>query len=154
MKTSEKQPEQRQVENLSLKEVDMIYSLTRVGEWTRLEIARRYRISESDVRKVFDNYPQLREEVLKRPLHEALQQPPEPELIAKKARKRRSDAIYATAKERQAAYRARLQERHHAGIEQPSPTADAHAPIPPDEEFPVTVCEDPVTESGPENAET
>ncbi|SRR5712692_1954732 len=130
MKTSEKQPEQRQIEDLSLKAVDMIYSLTRVGEWTRLEIARRYRISESDVRRVVENYVELRAACERKLSEEGLNQNPGPEPTAKRPRKRRSDAIYATAKDRQAAYRARLQEKRRAAMQPPSPPSVNDMPTP------------------------
>jgi hypothetical protein len=41
MKASEPHTNQKRIEDLTLKEVDMIYSLSRVGEWTELEIGRR-----------------------------------------------------------------------------------------------------------------
>ena len=107
-----------------------------------------------DVHKVFDNYPQLREASLRNPPRDVLPQAPESELATKTPRKRRSDARYATAKERQAAYRARLQENRRAGIEQPSPANETDTPIPVVEEPSVTVCEAPVPEIGPEEAET
>jgi hypothetical protein len=68
---------------------------------------------------------------------------PEPELTAKKPRKRRCDAIYATAKERQAAYRARLQEKHRAGVQilSPTPTMDSSTPVA--EELSVTAVDIP-----------
>ena len=138
------------IEDLSLKELDMIYSLMRVGEWPDSEIARRYRISESNVHKVFDNYPQLREEVLRNPLRDVL--PKASELTTEKSRKRRSDAIYATGKERQAAYRARLRESRRATIEEPSPAAVTDVELPLNKEPSVTVGRDSATEISYENA--
>lgn len=138
MKTSQERAEQRQVENLSLKEVDMIYSLACIGEWTALEIGRRYRIPESDVRKVAENYAELRRTCERKPSGQGLNQNPRPEPTPKKPRKRRSDAIYATAKERQAAYRARLKERRRAGMQVPSPDPVTDSPAPIEEELSVT----------------
>jgi hypothetical protein len=78
----------------------------------------------------------------------------EPELNTKKPRKRRSDSVYATAKERQADYRARMHENRRANPEQPSPAIETEPPGPNDEKLPVTLCQDPVTETSPEEAET
>jgi len=38
----------------------MIYSLVRIGNWPDSDIARVYRLSESDVRSVFSHYVELR----------------------------------------------------------------------------------------------
>jgi hypothetical protein len=95
------QPTTKRIEHLSLKELDMIYSLARIGEWTNLEIGRRYGISETGVHKVVDNYSQLRQALLRNPLRHVSPQAPESGLTVKKPRNRRSDAIYATAKDRQ-----------------------------------------------------
>lgn len=140
---------QKRIEDLTLKEVDMIYSLARVGEWTELEIGRRYRISQADVRRVIDNYVELRGAVEKNQHFEQLPEEPSPEQ-ATKQRKRRSDAQYASHAERQAAYRNRLQESRHAGFEQPSPINETDSPGPYVEELPATRCQDPVMETCPE----
>ena len=147
------QPDLKRIEDLNLRELDMAYSLSRIG-WSCPEIGKRYRISESDVSKLVENYVELRELCKTRPPGEIQHANPEPDLTTKKPRKRRCDAVYATAKDRQAAYRARLQESRRAGIEQPSPTVNTDTPIPAVEEPSVTVCEAPVTEISPENAET
>src|ERR1039457_4532410 len=115
MNASEAQIGHKRIEDLTLKEVEMIYSLARVGEWTELEIGRRYGISQADVRKVIGNYMELRGAVQENQHHERLPQEPSPELTTKE-RKRRSDARYATPAARQKAYRARLQENRRAGI--------------------------------------
>jgi hypothetical protein len=47
-----------------------------------------------------------------------------------------------------------LQENRRAGIDQPPSTINTHTPILAVEESPVTVCEAPVLEIGPEEAET
>ena len=107
-----------------------------------------------DVHKVFDNYPQLREAFLNKPLHDVLPQAQESELMTKTQRKRRSDARFATTAERQAAYRARLKEKRHSSLEQPSPSNETDSPRPDGQEPSVTVCEAPVPEIGPEGAET
>src|ERR1035438_1036560 len=121
MNTTATQAKQKRIEDLTLHEVDMVYSLMRVGDWSDLEISRVYKLSVDDVHEVFDNYPQLREAVLRNPPRDVLPQTPESELTTKTPRKRRCDAVYVTAKERQAAYRRRLQESRGAGIEQPLP---------------------------------
>ena len=149
MITTNEQSKLKCIEDLSLREIDMAYSLSRTG-WSCVEIGRRYGISESDAIRLVDDYVELHEWRKANPLAQS----PTPESVTRKPRKRRSDAIYATAKERQAAYRARLEESHCADIEQPSPTVDTDTPTPAVEEPSVTVCETPVTEIGPENAET
>jgi hypothetical protein len=143
----------KRIEDLSLKEIDMCYSLSRIG-WSHSEIGRRYGIVEADVKTLVKDYVELRELCKTKMLNENEPSNPEGDLCTKKPRKRRSDAIYATEKDRQAAYRARLQERRHAGIEEPSPTVNTDMPMPAVEEISVTDCEVSVTEIGPENAET
>jgi len=147
------QPALKRIEDLSLRELDMAYSLSRIGR-SYPDIGKRYRISESDVRKIVEDYVELRELCKAKPVGESQHANPGPHLTTKKPRKRRCDAIYATAKERQAAYRARLQERRNAGIEQPSPTVNTDMPIPAVEDTSVTDCEVSVTEISPEMAET
>src|SRR5450759_1977993 len=154
MNASEAKTGQKQIQDLTLREVDMVCSLMRVGDWSDSEISRVYKLSVDDVHKVFDNYPQLREAFLRNPPHDVLPQTPESELTTKTPRKRRNDARFVTAADRQKAYRARLQESRHTVIEQPSPTANADKPIPAVEETSVTVCEAPVPAIGPEDAQT
>jgi hypothetical protein len=72
-----------------------------------------------------------------------VRQDPSRQLTKKKPRKRRSDTRYATPAERQAAYRARLQESRHAGIEQPSPDPVTDSPAPVEEELSVTTVDIP-----------
>src|ERR1022692_3495233 len=105
MKALGSQPGQKRIEDLAQHEIDMVYSLVRIGEWADSEISRVYKLSVDDVHKVFNDYPQLREAVLRNPPRDVLPQAPELDLTPKTPRKRRSDALYATAKERQAAYR-------------------------------------------------
>src|SRR5450631_1808552 len=128
MNTTATQVKQKRIEDLTLHEVDMVYSLMRVGDWSDLEISRVYKLSVDDVHKVFDNYPQLREACLRNPPRDVLPQAPESELTTKTPRKRRSDALYATAKERQAAYCARLQESRLAGMQLPLPDSVMDSP--------------------------
>jgi hypothetical protein len=154
MITTNIQTKLRRIEELTPHEFDMVYSLMRVGDWPDSEISRAYRLSVDDVHKIFDNYPQLREAILRNPPRDILPQTPEEELTTKKPRKRRCDAVYATAKERQAAYKARLQEKRLASLEQPSPANETDPPGPDVEELPASFCQDPVTETSPENAET
>ena len=130
MKTKEAQTIQKRIEDLTLREVDRIYSLVRIGDWPDKEISRVYKLSVDDVHKVFDNSPDLREACLRNPSPAVLPQAPESELTTKTPRKRRSDAVYATAKERQAAYRARLKEKRHASAEHPLPANETDMPIP------------------------
>src|ERR1019366_4963550 len=150
MKTKEAPTKLKGIEDLSLRELDRIYSLVRIGDWPDKEIGRVYRLSEEDVRKVFDNYPQLREACLRNPPRDVLPQAPESELTTKTPRKRRKDARFVTPADRQAAYRARLKEKRHASVEHPLPANDTDTPIPVVEELSVTVCEAPVPEIGPE----
>jgi hypothetical protein len=150
MSASEAKTKQKRIEDLTLKEVDMIYSLARVGEWTDLEIGRRYCISQADVRKVVDNYDELRGAVQKDQHHERLPQEPSQELTTKE-RKRRSDARFATTAERQVAYRARLKEKRRASLKQASLANETDSSGPDVEEPSVTVCEVPITETSPEN---
>ena len=154
MKALGSQPGQKRIEDLTQREIDMVYSLVRIGEWADSEIGRVYKLSVDDVHKVFDNYPQLREACLRNPLPAVLPQAPESELTTKTPRKRRRDARFATPADRQAAYRARLKEKRRASLEQPSPANETDTPIPAVEEPSVTVCEAPAAEIGPENAET
>src|ERR1039457_3015234 len=133
--------EKKLINNLTQHELNIIYSLVRIGDWPDLEIGRVYKLSAEDVRRVFDNFAKLLEAAEKTPpVQEQLPQDQSQESV-EKPRKRRADSIYATAKERQAAYRARLQENLRTGIEQPSPANDTDTPIPAVEETPVTVCE-------------
>ena len=143
----------RQIKDLTLHELDMVYSLVRVGNWSDSEIGRVYKLSVDDVNKAFENYSQLREAFLRNPPRNVLPQAPDSELTTKTQRKRRSDAVYATPKERQAAYRARLQENRRASLEQLSPANETDSPGPAVEELPTTFCQDSVTETSPENAD-
>ena len=154
MNTTGRKATQKRIEELTLREVDMLYSLMRVGDWSDLEISRVCKLSVDDVHKVFDNYPQLREACLRNPPRDVLPQAPESELTTKTPRKRRSDARFATTAARQAAYRARLKEKRRASLEQPLPANETDTPIPAVEEPSVTVCEAPVPEISPEDAET
>jgi hypothetical protein len=154
MSTAESQTKNKRIEDLTLRELDMIYSLVRVGDWPHSEIGRVYKLSVDDIHKVFGDYPQLRELVLRNPPRQVLPQDPESELTTKTPRKRRSDAQYATTAERQAAYRARLNEKRHSRDEEPSPANETDTPIPEVEEPSVTVYEAPVAETDPERPDT
>lgn len=152
MFTTKTESKLKRIEDLTLYELDMVYSLSRIG-WSYPEIGRRYGIAESDVRDVVENYVELRRECERKLSEERLNQNPGPEPTAKRPRKRRCDAIYATAKDRQAAYRARLREKRRASGGQPSPAGDTDTVDPNSEKLPVTVCQDPVTETSPENSD-
>jgi hypothetical protein len=143
MKTRETQPQLKQIEDLTEHELDMIYSLVRIGEWSDAAIARRYRISESDVRKVVEDYVELRKSAVRNLSDDGLRQNPPQQRIEKKPRKRRCDTRYATAAERQAAYRARLKEKRLAGMQLPSPAPVTDSSTPADEELSVTAVDIP-----------
>ena len=121
----------KQIADLTLHEIDMIYSLARTGEWPYSEIGRVYRLSKDDVGTVFKNYEELREMVAENQLNQRLSEDPSPELTTNKRRKRRSDARYATSAERQRAFRDRLKGKRNAEVHVPSPdpTTDLPAPI-------------------------
>ena len=154
MNASEAQTKQKRIEGLTLREIDMVYSLMRVQDWSDLEIGQVYKLSVEDVHKIFDNYPQLREEFLRNPPRDVSPQAQGSELTTKTPRKRRRDARFATTAERQAAYRARLKEKSHSSPEQPSPANETDSPRPDVEEPSITICEAPLPEIGPEEAET
>ena len=135
IKTNEAQTKQKRIEDLSLRELDMVYSLVRVGDWPHEEISRVYKLAVDDVHKVFDDYPQLRELVLRNPPRGVLPQAPESELTTKTPRKRRSDARFSTTAERQAAYRARLKEKRLADLQQHPESSDTDSPSPADSEL-------------------
>ncbi len=153
MNASKAQTGQKRIEDLTLREIDMVYSLMRVRDWPDSEIGRVYKLSVDDVHVVFDNYPELREGCLRNPPRDVLPQAPESELTTKTPRKQRSDARYATTADRQAAYRAREKDKRRVSLEQPSPASETDTPIPDVEEPSVTVCQDPVTEIAPDEAE-
>ena len=83
MKTKEAQTKQKRIEDLTLDELDMVYSLVRVQDWPDSEIGRVYKLSADDVHKIFDSYPQLREECLRNPPRDVSPQVPESELKTK-----------------------------------------------------------------------
>jgi hypothetical protein len=153
MNASEAQTNQKRIEDLTLREIDMVYSLMRVRDWPDSEIGRVYQLSVDDVHKVFDNYPELREACVRNPPPDVLPQAPESELTSKIPRKRRTDARYVTTADRQAAYRARLKEKLPANLQQPSPAHETDSLGPDVEELPATLCQDPVTETSPENTD-
>ena len=90
----ETQTKLKRIDELSLHELDRLYSLVRVGDWKDSEIGRAYRLSEDDVGKAFDNYLELREMLEKNHHDEPSPKEPSPEQT-KNQRKRRSDARYA-----------------------------------------------------------
>ena len=115
MNASEAQTRQQRIEDLTLREVDMIYSLARVGEWKDVEIGRRYGISQADVRTVVDHYEELRKTA----------RPNSPEEVRNVGR----NARYGSNRERQAAYRARLREKRRAEIQLTAPVAETPVPV-------------------------
>ena len=127
MKALGSQPGQKRIEDLALKEVDMIYSLARVGEWTELEIGRRYGISQADVRTVVDHYEELRKTA--RP-----NLPEEGRNVGRNAR-------YGSNRERQAPDRARFREKRRAEIQLPAPVAET--PVPVDEKLSQSTIDTP-----------
>ena len=135
MNASEAKTGQKQIQDLTLREVDMVYSLMRLGDWPDSEISRVYKLTVDDVHKIFDSYPQVREEFLRNPPRDVSPQALESELTTKTPRKRRSDARFATTAERQAAYRARLKEKRHADLQQHPESSDTDSPSPADSEL-------------------
>jgi hypothetical protein len=93
----------------------MIYSLARVGECTELEIAKHYKISRANVRKVIDNYVEL--------LKTAKKNSPE------EGRSAGRNARYGSNRERQAAYRARVKERRLDEMQPSATVTDVSAPV-------------------------
>jgi hypothetical protein len=154
MKTKKAQTKQNRIEDLTLRELDMVYSLVRVWDWPDSEIGRVYKLSVVDVHKVFDNYPQLREEFLRNPPRDMSPQAPESELTTKTPRKRRSDARFATTAERQAAYRARLKEKRHADMQQLPASSDTNSRPPADPELIDNALTPPFAETDSQCAET
>jgi hypothetical protein len=59
IKTKDAQTKHKRIEDLTLDELDMVYSLMRVQDWPDVEIGRVYKLSVEDVYKIFDSYPQL-----------------------------------------------------------------------------------------------
>lgn len=117
MNESNVQIRQKEIEDLTVREVDMIYSLARVGEWNDQEIGRRYGISTPDVREVVDNYEELRKTAKNVPI-----------VTAKDAHRAGRNARYGSNAERQAAYRARLKEKRDAEMQQTTPVTDTATP--------------------------
>jgi hypothetical protein len=154
MKTKEAQTKEKRIEDLTLRELDMVYSLMRVRDWSDLEIGRVYKLSVDDVHKVLDNYPQLREAILRNPPHDVLPQAPEPELTTGKTRKRRSDARFVTPAARQAAYRARLKEKRHTDVQQIPASSDPDSRLPAESEFICNGLPAPVPETDCQCADT
>ena len=127
MNTSQTQTKQKRIDDLSLHELDMVYSLARIGNWQDSDIARVYCLSEFDVRRVFSDYVELRRALEIRQQNERFPQEPPLEPTKKRPRQRRSDARYSTAAERQATYRARLKEQRLAGLHHPPQSSDMDA---------------------------
>jgi hypothetical protein len=124
IKKTDIQSEQKEIKDLTQHELNIIYSLVRIGDWADSEIGRVYKLSAEDVRRVFDNYVDLLEVAEKNPpVQEQLLQDQSQESV-EKPRKRRSDARFATPAERQANYRARLKEKRHAELQQPPQSSD------------------------------
>ena len=115
MNASGAQAGQKRIEDLTLKQIDMIYSLVRVGEWKDVEIGRRYGISQADVRTVVDHYEELRKTAT----------PNSPQEVRNVGR----NARYGSNRERQAAYRARLREKRRAEMQLPAPVAETPAAV-------------------------
>ena len=95
MRASEAQTKQKRIEDLTLHQLDTIYSLSRIG-WSSPEIGRRYGITDADVRIAVDNYVDLRRLCHELPIEEGLHRDQEPELIKKKPRKRRGPCSYSS----------------------------------------------------------
>jgi hypothetical protein len=115
MNGSNAQTKQKRIEDLTLREVDMIYSLARIGEWKDVEIGRRYGISQADVRTVVDQYEELRKTA----------RPNSPEEVRNVGR----NARYGSNRERQAVYRARLRKKRRVEMQLPAPVAETPAAV-------------------------
>jgi hypothetical protein len=126
--TRQTEVQQKRIEDLGLQEVDMIYSLARIGEWTDFEIGTRYGIATTDVRKVIDQYEELRKTAKKNPSGDSRLQSPST-VTHKEGRGIGRNARYGSNRERQAAYRARLREKERVGVQSPTPVTDAPAPV-------------------------
>jgi hypothetical protein len=127
MNTSQKSTKPKRIEDLTTDQVDMVYSLKRIGNWQDSDIARVYSLSECDVRRVFSDYVELRRVLEIRQQNEPSPLEPPLECAKKRPRKRRNDARYSTSAERQARYRARLKERRLAGLHHPPQASDMDA---------------------------
>ena len=154
MKTGETQTKQKRIEDLTLRELDMVYSLVRVGEWPDSDIARRYRVLESDVKKIVESYAELRRTVERNLSDEGLRQDPPQELPEKKPRKRRRDARFATPAERQAAYRSRVKEKRRAAMQQLPASSDTDSRSPAHSELIGNGLPAPVAETDSHCADT
>jgi hypothetical protein len=126
--TRQTETQQKRIEDLTLQEVDMIYSLARIGEWTDFEIGTRYGIAATDVRKVIDQYEELRKTVKKISSRDSRPQGL-PTVTPKEERGMGRNARYSSNRERQAAYRARLREKQRVEVQSPTPVTDAPAPV-------------------------
>jgi hypothetical protein len=149
------EPKQRPIEDLSLRDFDQAYSLIRTG-WSCAEIAKRYGVSETEVGRIVEeaSYVELRKlcdtkQPNKSPHASSISAP-----STKKPRKRRSDAKYVSARERQAAYRARLRDTQRTAIEEPSPAAVTDIEVPATEGIAVTVCRDSTLETSPKDPDS
>src|ERR1019366_2134560 len=127
MNGSNAQTKQKRIEDLTLREVDMIYSLARVGEWKDVEIGRRYGISQAEVRTVVDHYEELRKTA----------RPNLPEDVRNVGR----NARYGSKREPQAPDRARFREKRRAEIQLPAPVAET--PVPVDEKLSQSTIDTP-----------
>ena len=127
MNISQTLTELKQIEDLTLHQLDMVFSLKRIGNWQDSDIARVYRLPEFDVRRVFSDYVELRRALEIQQKNAHTPQERRLDLTKKRPRKRRSDARYSTAAERQATYRARLKERRLAGSRHFPQSADLDA---------------------------
>jgi hypothetical protein len=136
MKNRENQAQEKRIEDLTLRELDMTYSLVRTGDWPDSEIGRVYKLSETDVRKIFENYVELRK-MLEQNQHDERQPQELSPDSTKKPRKRRCDARFATPAERQRAFRARLKVKRNADVDVPSPDPITDLPAPIQEELSV-----------------
>jgi hypothetical protein len=77
MNASEAQAKQKGIEDLTLHQLDLAYSLSRTG-WSCPEIGRRQGISEADVRIALDNYVDLRRLCQERPTEHRMHRDQEP----------------------------------------------------------------------------
>lgn len=151
--TNMQAPKPKRIEDLSLRDFDQVYSLTRTG-WSCAQIAKRYGVSETDVRRIVEEetYVDLRKLCETKQPSKGLHASSIPVPSTKKPRKRRSDAKYASVREKQAAYRARIQDTQRTAIEEPSPAAVTDIEVLPATKEVSSVCRDSSIETSPNGA--
>ena|ERR1700676_3305788 len=115
----------RRIKDLTDHDIGWIHALAKVNKWPDSKIGQIYNLSDSDVRKVLDDYVEPWGTIEKNLRFQPRRREPSQELPKKKKpRKHRKDARYATTAARQSAYRARLKEKRHVDMQQPPAPSD------------------------------